>query len=153
MVKSKYPSGGNGQIRAPGAHQSSQGGPVPAAVVGNSLILARQVGEGALHGLGDGEAGVVDDVAQVSAGQQVLPFVDFVDGKQHGLGPAEGAEVKPGGRWESDDRKIFTLLVRKQACLLSFITSTHSGTAGEDIICDFQIYFMAGRYAQTILIY
>lgn len=98
VIKSKDPGGGNGQIGAPSTHQSSQRRPVPAAVVGDGLILARQVGEGALHGLRDGEAGVIDDVAQVRVGQQVLPFVDFIDGKQHGLGPAKGAEVEPE-RW------------------------------------------------------
>lgn len=100
MIKSQYPRGGDGQVGAPSAHQSSEGSAVATAVVGHGLVLARQVGEGALHRLGDGEAGVVDDVAQVGVGQQVFLLVDFVDGKQHGLGPAESTEVKPGGGWE-----------------------------------------------------
>lgn len=101
VIEPQYPGSGDGQIRATGAHKSSQGCPSATAVVGYGLILACQVGEGALHGLGDGEAGVVDDVAQVGVGQQVIPVVDFIDGKQHGLGPAEGTVIKPsvmGGR-------------------------------------------------------
>lgn len=97
VIETKYPSGGNGQVRTPSAHQSSQRRPTPTAVVGYGLVLTRQIGEGALYGLGDGKAGVVDDVAQVGVGQQVFPFVYFVDGKQHGLGPTEGTEVKPEG--------------------------------------------------------
>lgn len=106
VVESEDPGGGDGQVGASGAHQGGQRRPVPAAVVGHGLVLARQVGEGALHGLGDGEAGVIDDVPQVGVGQQILPLVDLVDGEQHGLGPAEGAEVEP---WRMMGEQLYLL--------------------------------------------
>lgn len=96
MVKAKYSGRGNGQVGAASAHEGSERRPVTAAVVGYCLVLARQVGQSPLHRLGDGEAGVVDDVTEVGVGQQVGPLVNFIDGKQHGLGPAEGTEVKSG---------------------------------------------------------
>lgn len=127
VIESQYPGGGNGQVGAPGAHQSGQGGPVPTAVVGHSLVLARQVGEGALHRLGDGEARVVDDVAQVGVGQQVVPFVDFVDGEQHGLGPAEGAEVKAEGWRRREGRGPQRSRCKRYKRAVEFLKSASSG--------------------------
>lgn len=97
MIKPQDPGGGDGEVGAPRPHQSSQRGPVATAVVGDGLVLARQVGEGPLHRLGDGEAGVVDDVTQVGVGEQLLVVVDFIDGEQHGLSPTEGPEIKAEG--------------------------------------------------------
>lgn len=97
MVKAKYSGSGNGQVRAPSTHEGSKRRPVTAPVVGYCFVLARQVSQSPFHRLGDGEAGVVDDVTQVSLGQQVVPFVNFIDSKQHGLGPAESAEVESEG--------------------------------------------------------
>lgn len=97
VVQAQDASRSDGEVGAAGTHESSQWGPRATAVVGHGLVLAREVGQSALHCLGDGEAGVVNDVAQISLWQQVRTAVYFFDGKQHGLCPTEGTEVKSGG--------------------------------------------------------
>lgn len=95
IVEAEDSGRSDGQVTPPRPDHSGERRPVPTAVVGHGFVLTRQEGQSSFYRLGDGEARVVDDVPEVGVGQQVLPFVDLVNGEQHRLRPAESTEIEP----------------------------------------------------------
>lgn len=76
-------------------HEFCQHCPSAVSKIGFVFFLPCKEYQCCFHGFGDSVAGIKDLIAQSDVGQNIFPFVNLLDGVDHGVHPAESLEVDP----------------------------------------------------------